>query len=75
MTDTQLAILLRQFHARLADELRRVESQLPDDMAQLRKNFLFPNQPSTYYPATLDLWAVVDELNTSAERLEKAAAA
>ncbi len=42
MTDLQLAILIRQYHRHLLDEIEKLEAQLPDEMRVERevRNFL-----------------------------------
>lgn len=75
MTDLQLAILLRQYHARLVLALARIEEQLPDSLAVEHqvKNFLMPNGINTYteYPILAELREIVGGLEQSAEKLEQ----
>lgn len=75
MTDLQLALLLRQYHARLVGELAKLEERLPDDMKRERqvKNWLNPSKISAYaeYPALSGLEAWANDLETAAELLEQ----
>jgi len=75
MTDNQLAILLRQYHARLYGLVKQVERELPEAMAETYQNKLIPSfPPTTTYPVTDGLWALVTEIEQAAQQLERATA-
>ena len=70
MTDKQLSILLKQYGERLEKIIEALENELPPELLQEATSPLFKLK-SHFFPCTVELHAFKDELNKSAELLER----